>query len=234
MASSSVGRPSSPSGPMVSSWLTDLRFSWGNLAHGARTQRFATYETLYLEGQAADAVYLIDEGRVLLTSYGADGKERHLMIIGASGMVGDCGLMASRTGLVSAVAATEVKVSVLPIATLLRALEQNPAWARQHLELSSLRHRIMLQHLALQSSNSARRRVSHHLLGLMNSYGIAQHGGVVISITFTQQEMGNICGLSRVSVNNAFAQLEREGVIGRSGRFTVIHDAGALARIAQT
>ena len=68
----------------------------------------------------------------------------------------------------------------------------------------------------------------------MNSYGEPHRDGTLISITFTQQEMGNICGLSRVSVSNVFTLLEREGVIARSGRLIVICDAPQLMRQSRT
>lgn len=117
---------------------------------------------------------------------------------------------------------------------MLAALRENPQLLSQHQELSSMRFRIMLQHLALQGANSAHRRVCHHLLGLMNSYGAPHRDGTVISISFTQQERGNICGLSRVSVSNIFTLLEREHVITRAGRLIVICKVPQLVQQSRT
>jgi CRP/FNR family cyclic AMP-dependent transcriptional regulator len=218
--------------PLVSAWLTDLRFDWGDATQGARKKSISKGKPLFLEGQSTDAVYVIEEGRILLTSYSPDGKERHLMIVGPTGLVGDCAWLATRQHVVSAVAATDATVSVVPTAQMLISIEKHPLLQRQQQEMAGLRFRIMLQHLALQASNSARRRISHHLLGLMNSYGVPHQGGTVISIAFTQQEMGDICGLSRVSVSNTFSTLEREGILGRTGRLVLIRDAERLVRMA--
>jgi len=68
----------------------------------------------------------------------------------------------------------------------------------------------------------------------MHSYGAPHHQGTVISISFTQQEMGSICGLSRVSVSNIFTQLEREQVIARAARLVVIVDAARLEVLSRT
>ncbi len=228
------GHDAAPDGMIVSAWLTDLRFSWDEAIRGLRTRRFAKDETLFLEGNPADEVYAIMEGRIRLTTYGFDGKERHLMIIGPNGLVGDCGLLSAKGYVVSAVAAVDAVVCAIPASAMPGMLMQHPQLARQHQQLSSMRFRIMLQQLALQGSNSARRRVCHHLLGLMNSYGEPHRDGTVISITFTQQEMGNICGLSRVSVSNVFTLLEREGVIARSGRLIVICDAQRLLDLSKS
>lgn len=223
-----------PEGQLVSAWLTHLQFDWGTLDEGARRRNFATDETLFLEGQRADTVYLIRSGRVRLTSFGFDGKERHLMILGANGLVGDCALRSTRHYVVSAVAATDTEVSMLPAASLIRALAETPRLAEQHQALSGMRFLVMLRHVAVQGSNTSRRRVCLHLLDLVNSYGQAHRLGTAISITFTQQEMGSICGLSRVSVSHIFTQLEREGVITRAGRLVVVVDMARLEVLSRT
>ena len=215
-------------GDIVSAWLTNLRFDWSAVMRGARTRRFGKDETLFLEGQAADTVHVILEGRVRLTSFGFDGKERHLMILGANGLAGDCALRSTRHYVVSAVAASDALVCLVPSAGMLDALAQDPALAGQHQALSAMRFRILLRHVAVQGSNSSRRRVCLHLLDLVNSYGAPHPQGTVITISFTQQEMGSICGLSRVSVSHIFTQLEREQVITRAGRLVVVIDTARL------
>lgn len=218
----------------VSAWLAKLGFDWGAATQGLRRRRLAKNETLFSEGQAAETVYVIEDGRVRLTSYAFDGKERHLMIIGPNGLVGDCGLLCTRSYIVSAVAASDAVVCAVPVAVMQSALEQDPVLLRQHQELSSMRFRIMLRHLAMQGSNSGTRRVCHHLLDLANSYGASHRDGTVISISFTQQEMGSICGLSRVSVSNVFTMLERERVIARAGRLVIICDSTRLEQLSNS
>jgi len=228
-------RPAPPdSGQLVSAWLTNLPFQWDAVTQGTRSRAFAKDETLFLEGQSADTVYVIREGRVRLTSFGFDGKERHLMILGANGLAGDCALRSTRTYVVSAVAAADSVVSMVPTATMVPALARDAVLAAQHQALSSMRFRILLRHVAVQGSNSSRRRVCLHLHDLMHSYGAPHRQGTVISIAFTQQEMGSICGLSRVSVSNIFTQLEREQVIARAGRLVVIVDSARLEVLSRT
>jgi CRP/FNR family transcriptional regulator len=219
---------------IVSAWLTKLRFDWAAVTRGARTRQFGKDETLFLAGQAADTVYVVQEGRVRLTSFDFDGKERHLMIVGANGLAGDCALRATRTYAVSAVAASDAVVCLVPSVAMLDALARDPVLAGQHQALSSMRFRILLRHVAAQGSNSSRRRVCLHLLDLVGSYGAPHEHGTAISISFTQQEMGSICGLSRVSVSQIFTQLEREQVITRAGRLVVVVDAARLELLSRT
>ena len=233
-APQTLARPAGDDGLTLSAWLTNLVFNWDAASHGSRRQPFAKEQTLFLEGQPATMVYAIVEGRVRLTSFGFDGKERHLMIMGPNGLVGDCGLASTRQYVVSAVASCDAVVQAIPTARLLASLAQDANLMRQHQQLVGMRFRIMLRHLAMQGSNSSRRRVCLHLLDLLNSYGAAHERGSVISIVFTQQEMGNICGLSRVSVSHVFTALERDSVIERAGRLVVVLDRERLEHFART
>jgi len=217
----------------VSAWLTNLQFDWSDVTRGYRPQCIANDGVLFEDGQPARSVYVVQSGRLRLMSDSVDGKRRHLMIMGPTGIVGDCGLLAHNNHVLSAEASTDAVVCAVPVAVLLAALHQTPALMRQHQILCSIRFRIMLQHLALQGANSAKRRVSHHLLGLMESYGSPHAAGILISITFTKQEMGHICGLSRVSVSQIFGALEREGLIAAVGRHVAILDAARLAALAE-
>ena len=219
---------------LVSAWLTHLQYQWDEVTQGTRSRSVAKDETLFLEGQPADTVYVIQEGRVRLTSFGFDGKERHLLIIGPSGLVGDCALRATRLYTVSAVAATDSLVYMVPAARMLSALVHDARMAAQHQQLAGMRFRILLRHVAVQGTNSSRRRVCLHLLDLVHSYGAPHRLGRVISISFTQQEMGSICGLSRVSVSQIFSQLERERVIARDGRLVVVLDPARLDLLSRT
>jgi CRP/FNR family transcriptional regulator len=90
---------------------------------------------------------------------------------------------------------------------------------------------VLLQQLELQAHNSASRRVCHHLVGLSSAYGMPVDEGVRIGITYTQEEMGNICGLSRVSVSNIFSRLRRDGIVALQQRHTVVKDPAALEAI---
>ena len=218
--------------PIVSAWLTDLDHDWSLLEPHGRALSLGPEEPVFHEGESAEAVYVIRAGRVRLSTFAVDGRERHLLIVGARGMVGDCGLPSAPRHIVSAVSTSQVELVAIPTRTWLRLLESEPVIARQHAALSSRRFRVLLQQLELQAHNSARRRVCHHLIGLVNAYGTQVDGGVRIEMTYTQQEMGNICGLSRVSVSNIFSRLRKEGVVAQQRGHTVVSDMAQLRALA--
>jgi CRP-like cAMP-binding protein len=224
-----------PDEPPVSAWLNALDFDWEEITRGYRRQAIANNALLFGQGWQLDSVYVVRSGRLRLTTDSIDGRKHHLMFIGPNGLAGDCGLfLEGRRYLVSAEAATEAVVCAVPSASFMNALQQSPALMRQSAALAALRFRIMLQHHALLGANSARRRVCHHLLGLMGSYGVAHRAGTLITMAFTKQEMGDLCALSRVSVSQILTQLAEDGVVAEEGRQLVVLAADRLAELART
>jgi CRP/FNR family cyclic AMP-dependent transcriptional regulator len=222
-------------GPPVSAWLTGLDFEWGDITRGYRLQAIANNGLLFSQGLPLHAVYVVQAGRLRLIADSVDGKKRHLMIIGPNGLAGDCGLfLDGGRYLVSAEAATDAVVWAVPAGSVANAFQQSPVLMRQYMTLSALRYRIMLQHTALQGANSAKRRVCHHLLGLMGSYGVPHSAGTLVSVAFTKQEMGDLCGLSRVSVSQILAQLAEQRVVAEEGRHLVVLGEDRLAALART
>jgi len=227
--------PPVPEDPPVSAWLTALEFDWDEVARGYRRQSIANNALVFGRGWDLDSVYVVQSGRLRLTADSIDGRKHHLMFIGPNGLAGDCGLfLEGRRYLVSAEAATDAVVCAVPTAVFMNALQQSPALMRQFAALSALRFRIMLQHHALLGANVARRRVCHHLLGLMGSYGIAHAAGTLITVAFTKQEMGDLCSLSRVSVSQILTQLAEDGVVAEEGRQLVVLAPDRLLELART
>jgi CRP/FNR family transcriptional regulator len=225
-------RHQGPVSPFVSAWLADLNYTWTAMTEGTRTVSLKKDQVLFHQGQVAQAVYVIEEGRVRLSSFSIDGRERHLMILGSHGLVGDCGWPHSDRYTVSALASSEVRLRVVEMPRFLAALNEQALLTQQHRELQSRRLCVLLQQLELQAHNSAGRRICHHLLGLMYAYGSPVPQGLRIGISFTQQEMGNICSLSRVSVAYVFSRLEKQGVIARQQRHLIVLRPEQLEREA--
>jgi hypothetical protein len=112
----------------VSAWLTHLQFEWGEITRGYRRQPVANDAPLFEEGQPAHSVYVVESGRIRLLSHSAEGRRRHLMIVGPTGLVGDCGLLQSQNHVVSAEASTDAVVCAVPVAAMLAALTQHLPW----------------------------------------------------------------------------------------------------------
>ncbi len=217
----------------ASTWLEDLRFQWDDLVAQRRLRSLRKNECLFAQGQPATHVYIVHGGRIRLALHEPTGRELHVAIVGASGLLGESGAAAFGLHLCSAYAATASSVYVVPREVFVHGLDTHPRWLAQARVMADRLLQLSLQHHWLLAVQGARQRVSQHLLGLVASYGREHPRGRVISITFSQQELADLCCISRVSVSQVWRELMREGVIAREGRQLVVLDLAALRRKAQ-
>lgn len=216
----------------VSTWLEQLDFDWGELVLGGRPRALRKNECLFLQGQADAHVYIVLSGRVRLAIHDGEGRELHVAIVGRNGLLGDAGASAFGQHLTSAYACAPSTVCVLARERWHRGLDGQPQWRQQARAMADHLLRLSLQHHWLLGVQGARQRVCHHLLGLLASYGEPHPRGQRLALVFSQQEMADLCCISRVSVSHVWSELERDGVIAREGRQLLVLDADALRRKA--
>jgi CRP/FNR family cyclic AMP-dependent transcriptional regulator len=209
-------------------WLEGRHYDWRALIGERLPRRVARGNVLYDEGAPVDEVFVLAQGRVRLVTYSAEGRERHVLVVGPGGLVGDAGIFAPGRHLTSAVVSADATVHPVARQLLLSTLHTDAAVLRQVLEFADRRLQSMLQHHALLSAGPALQRVGMALLGLAQVYGTAHAQGLRIQMHFTQSEVASICGISRMSVSTAFGALADMGLLLREQAFVVITDLVAL------
>jgi NTE family protein/lysophospholipid hydrolase len=88
--------------------------------------RLRAGETLFRQGDPADAVYAVRTGRVSVTLTGADEVERLVAEVGPDGVVGELGLMAGRVRSARVSALEDSQLLKLPGTTFERIVENSP------------------------------------------------------------------------------------------------------------
>ena len=224
-----------PATPPPSAWIEAPQFEWSGLVgEGGPQVRFRKGQTLFSQGDPVRQVYVLEEGRVRLVLLSAAGHEQHMAIVGAHGMVGECGAFFDGRHSVTAIASSDVVARPVAHQVLLAQMTQDSQCLRQVLWLANAKLRVLATQNLLLSQASATQRVAHHLLQLAATYGRAADGGTEIGIAFTHQEMANITGLSRVMVSNVLIQLQSEGLIGKVKAHCVVRNIDGLRQRAQS
>ena len=216
-----------------SAWIEVPHFDWQTLmAQGATTVRFRKGQTLFSQGEAANYVHVVEQGRVRLVLLSVAGHEKHMAIVGAHGMVGECSAFLDGRHSVSVVASSDVVTRQVERQQLLLCMERDAGCLRQVLWLMNVKLRVLANQNLLLSHATASQRVVHHLVQLADTYGDVQGEEVAIRISFTHQEMANITGLSRVMTSNVLIQLQDHGLIEMSKSHCVVRDLQGLRRRA--
>jgi CRP/FNR family transcriptional regulator, cyclic AMP receptor protein len=194
----------------------------------ARRRRFDRHEVVFHEGDPGDVVHLINRGRVGLRVTTPLGDTVTLRILGPGSVFGELALLdpAPHNATVVALERTE---------TLVLHRDHFDELRRQHPEVD----RILIDSLVAEVRRLSiqllealyvpvPRRVELRLIDLVEQYG--RDGQGPVDIPLTQDDLAELCGASRTTVNKVLRALEVEGLVAVSRGHVRIADPERLQR----
>lgn len=190
-------------------------------------------EVLFEEGDAGDTVYVISRGKMKLGRRSTDGRENLLSVLGPSEMFGELSLFdpGPRTATLTAVG--ETTLYEVGHAQVVEWLEANPTVAKHLLEALARRLRRTNDTLADLVFSDVPGRVAKALVELAGRFGESTADGVRVGHDLTQEELAQLVGASRETVNKALADFTARGWVRREGRAIVLLDIPRLERRAR-
>lgn len=190
-------------------------------------------DVIFREGEQGDRLYVIGEGKIKLGRRSGDGRENLLSILGPGEMFGELSLFdpGPRTATASSVA--EGVVYELDHEQLIQWIEQHPSVAKHLLQALAQRLRRTNETLADLVFSDVPGRVAKALLDLANRFGERTSEGVRVAHDLTQEELAQLVGASRETVNKALADFATRGWVRREGRAIVLLDLDRLERRAR-
>lgn len=194
------------------------------LAAIAASLQYRAGAVIQLEGDPADAMYVVGRGRVKIARVGANGREQVLNVIPAGGHFNTVPIFDGGACPANAEALTDVQLLALPRAGVLDVVAAYPALALALLkELTGrLRHLVhLVDELSLHT-------VQGRLAGLLLEQAEAAERGAA-QPPLTQAEMAARLGTVREMVGRALKTFEVLGLIRLDRGVITLLDRAALA-----
>jgi CRP/FNR family cyclic AMP-dependent transcriptional regulator len=201
------------------------------LRSGGRPVRFRRGQALFIEGDLADRVFVIERGWVMISSVAASGREIVLGLRGAGDVIGDMSALDGAPRSATALALGEVEATVTPGSVFTRALT-DPAAAMELLRVLAARlrdaDRKRLEFAALDTLG----RVAWRLHELSDRFGKEAPGGIEVELPLSQEQLASWCGASREATAKALGALRTVGCIATGRHSVLIQDPETLLRHA--
>ncbi|WP_412099613.1 CRP-like cAMP-activated global transcriptional regulator GlxR [Corynebacterium aurimucosum] len=204
-----------------------------NLIEQMETVRFPRGTTIFEEGEPGDRLYIITSGKIKLARHAPDGRENLLTVMGPSDMFGELSIFDPGPRTSSAVCVTEVTAATMNSEMLKQWVADHPAIAQQLLRVLARRLRRTNANLADLIFTDVPGRVAKTLLQLANRFGTQEGGALRVNHDLTQEEIAQLVGASRETVNKALATFAHRGWIRLEGKSVLIVDTEHLARRAR-
>jgi len=203
------------------------------LAAASRLRRFRRGSRIISEGEPMDAVLLIAQGNVEVSISGPDGR-RFTYALGWQGAIfGMLALFDGRGMPHDLNALDDVIVVVIPFAALREELAAAPALWKPVAYDMAWRFRNMFDMVNGNALDALPVRLAKALLRLARTEGEPGPHGVVIKLRLTQEQLGELIGVTRQTAMQQVHDLVEHGLIAwRYGRATLLDVAGLQALAA--
>jgi CRP/FNR family transcriptional regulator len=190
-------------------------------------------QVLFHEGDPGDRLYVIVEGKMKLGRTSSDGRENLLAVLGPGEMFGELSLFDPGPRNATATAVAESVLVGLGNEDLTVWLSGRPDVARHLLRALARRLRRTNEALADLVFSDVPGRVAKALLDLSERFGEPADDGVRVPHGLTQEELAQLVGASRETVNKALAEFAGRGWLRLEARAVVLHDVDRLRRRAR-
>ena len=190
-------------------------------------------DRLFDEGDAGDRLYVVLDGKIKLTRTAPDGRENLLSVLGPGEMFGELSLFDPRPRTASAVAVTDARLAGLGHDYLRHWLTGRPDVAMHLLRALAQRLRRTNDVMADLVFTDVPGRVAKALLDLADRFGEEQDGGLEVHHDLTQEELAQLVGASRETVNKALADFSARGWLQLHAKSVLILDRERLAKRAR-
>ena len=202
----------------------------------ASTLHYANYsrgDTVFAEGEQGDTLYIVLSGKVKVGRRAADGRENMLSVMGPSDMFGELSVFDPGPRTATATVLTDARLASLDQASLRPWIRDRPEIAEQLLRVLARRLRRTNDALADLIFTDVPGRVAKALLDLADRFGTQEADGVRVHHDLTQEELAQLVGASRETVNKALADFAGRGWMRVDSRAVTILDADRLSRRAR-
>ncbi|KRE42463.1 Crp/Fnr family transcriptional regulator [Knoellia sp. Soil729] len=186
----------------------------------AHRRRFARGEVLFHEGDPADSLHFIAEGRVMARRTTEAGDSVAFRVIGRGRALGDVSVSSSNARRSSTIVALEATTTLSVGFEEFRRLCAAHPGIQQHLAtLLSARVRRLSDQLLDAFFLPSDRRVVRRLLDLCDQY--AESADQQVLVPLTQSDIAELSGATRPTTNRVLRGLESDGLV-RLGRGRVL------------
>ena len=188
---------------------------------------------VFNEGEPGDSLYIIISGKIKLSRRAPDGRENVLAVMGPSDQFGELSVFDPGPRTATATAVTDVKMAKMPQNVLRPWIEAHPEVGERLLRVLARRLRRTNDSVADLIFTDVPGRVAKALLQMADRFGSREHDGLRVKHDLTQEELAQLVGASRETVNKALADFVHRGWIQLQGKSVVVLDEDRLRRRAR-
>jgi CRP/FNR family transcriptional regulator, cyclic AMP receptor protein len=177
-------------------------------------------QALFSQGDAADAVFYIQEGKVKLSIVSTKGKEAVVAIMDRGGFFGEGCLAAQPIRMATATSLEAAVIVRIEKSAMIRALHEQPAFSEQFMTYLLSRNIRIEEDLVDHLFNSSEKRLARILL-LLAHYGKEGENVDILIPKISQETLADMVGTTRSRVSSFMNKFRQLGFIEYNGELKI-------------
>jgi CRP/FNR family transcriptional regulator, cyclic AMP receptor protein len=210
------------------------------VGNGKTISKYRKDQIVFAQGQVADAVFYIQEGKVKLTVVSEQGKEAVVAILGPGHFFGEGCLNGHPLCIATTRVVDECVITRLEKATMIATIHNEPEFSELFMTYLLSRNSRIEEDLIDQLFNSSEKRLARLLLLLAN-FGKEGKPEPIVG-NFSQETLAEMIGTTRSRVSFFMNRFRKLGFIKYNGKLevhnsllnVVLHDNPQIRRDART
>ncbi|WP_416052518.1 Crp/Fnr family transcriptional regulator [Cupriavidus basilensis] len=182
------------------------------LLRDAATRKLAAGQMLFTRGNAFDGIYGVTAGTVQIDTHSESGKAALIGLLGPGSWFGEICLFDGLARTHDAHATSAATVLHLQRDKLYAMLSAHPEWWREFGKLLAAKTREAFHYVEEAQLLPPLARTGRRLVAIAQAYGDLP-GLERRSVHIPQEQLGQMLGLSRQTVNQALRELEARGLL---------------------
>lgn len=176
-------------------------------------KEYSKGNTIFIEGDTANTLYFINEGKIKLYKYTKDGKEQILHVLSEGDFFGELELIKLSKHRFNAKAIVDSKICTLTKDEMKKIIIRNPEIGIKLLETVAERLAKVERLVQNLATNNVDSRMAYLLIDLAEKYGTNIGKNISIKLPLSREEMANYIGVTRETISRKLKKFEDERLI---------------------
>lgn len=183
------------------------------LKANARRIQLSAKERLFHRGSLPDALYCVASGGIRLCVTGPNGRESLLSLAPPGHWFGEASIFTAEPRIHDAFAIVDTDLLAVSAKTLHALIDHRPDYLLEFLQIIGLRYKATLERIDGNALQPLAARLASILLEFSAAQSSISPPAGKILLRISQEDLGQMLGVSRQSINKILKNWEEQGVI---------------------
>lgn len=217
----------------ASRWFVDFpKEAIERLVDAGRIEKLARGEALSRRGELVKDLAIVLDGSLDVSVTSSEGKRLIQVVLESGQIMNLIPVLDEQPTIHDARAHTDLVLLLVNREAFLAESDRDQRVSRALMRILCLRSRVLYASLVEAAFLPLRVRCARVLHSLMSQYGVKRGDSTEISLKLSQEDLADMIGRTRQSVNKELKALEREGVLRMAYSHFIILDETVLTNIA--